>query len=91
MSRDDIKKIVYDCLIEQYYNDDIKTKLMLKSNDGEDELLYDELNFDSLDMIEFTLNVERNIGHSFIFDEDLINKEITLRKIIDFIDNKINN
>ena len=90
MTRDEIKKIVYDCLFEQYCGDDINVKLMSKPNDGEDQFIYQELKLDSLDMIEFTMSVEREIGHSFVFDDNLINKEITLRKVIDYIYNKIN-
>ena len=90
MNRNEIKKIVYQCLYEQYCNDDIITQLQLKPNDGEDELIYSELKFDSLDMIEFTMAVEREIGNDFSFDDELIDNEITLRKVIDYIDNKIN-
>ena len=90
MIRDEIKHIVYNCLINQYYNDDIRIKLMSKPNDGEDELLYDELKFDSLDMIEFMISVEKEIGNGFIFEDDLIDSQITLRKVIDYINIKVN-
>jgi acyl carrier protein len=58
---------------------------MTHSNDGEDQLIYQELMFDSLDMIEFILNIELEIGNDFHFDDDFINKDITLGKIIDYI------
>ena len=90
MSREEIKKIVYQCLCDQYYNDDIIVELQSKPNDGEDEFIYQELKFDSLDMIEFIMNVERQIGSGFHFDDDEIDKDITLRKVIDYIDNKLN-
>jgi acyl carrier protein len=41
-------------------------------------------------MIEFTMAVEREIGNNFSFDDELIDNEITLRKVIDYIDNKLN-
>lgn len=90
MNRNEIKKIVYQCLYDQYCNDDIIINLQSKPNDGEDELIYQELKFDSLDMIEFTMAVEREIGNNFSFDDELIDNEITLRKVIDYIDNKLN-
>lgn len=90
MNRDEIKKIVYQCLYDQFYNDDIIVSLQSKPNDGEDEFIYTELKFDSLDMIEFTLAVEREIGHGLIIDDSIIDNQITLRKVIDYIDNKIN-
>ncbi len=90
MNRDEIKNIVYNCLINHYYNDDIQTKLMSKPNDGEDEFIYTELKFDSLDVIEFTMDVEREIGHGLIIDDNIIDDKITLRKVIDYIDNKLN-
>lgn len=91
MNRNEIKDIVYQCLYDQYWGDDIVTQLKLKHDDGEDELIYNELQFDSLDMIEFVMNLESKFGNKFVFDDNFINKEITLRKVIDYIDNKINN
>lgn len=90
MNRNEIKDIVYKCLYDQYFDEDVIIKLQSKHDDGLDELIYQELNFDSLDMIEFILNIEINIGNDFHFDDDFINNEITLRKVIDYIDNKIN-
>lgn len=90
MDRNEIKDIVYKCLYDQYCNEDIITKLKLKPNDGEDEFIYQELEFDSLDMIEFIMSLEREFGNNFSFDDNLIDNQITLRKVIDYIDNKIN-
>ena len=90
MNRDEIKKIVYQCLYEQFCNDDIIIDLQSKPNDGEDEFIYTELKLDSLDMIEFTMAVEREIGHDLIIDDSIIDKQITLRKVIDYIYNKLN-
>jgi acyl carrier protein len=90
MDRNEIKDIVYKCLYDQYCNEDIITKLKLKPDDGEDAFIYKELEFDSLDMIEFIMSLEREFGNNFSFDDNLIDNQITLRKIIDYIDNKIN-
>ena len=90
MNKNEIKNIVYKCLYDQYFDEDVIIKLQSKHDDGLDELIYKELNFDSLDMIEFILNIEINIGNDFHFDDDFVDKEITLRKIIDYIYNKIN-
>lgn len=90
MTRNEIKKIVYQCLYDQFCNDDIIIDLQSKPNDGEDEFIYTELKFDSLDMIEFTMAVEHKIGHDLILDDSIFDDQITLRKIIDYIDNKIN-
>jgi acyl carrier protein len=90
MNRNEIKKIVYQCLYDQFCNDDIIIYLQSKPNDGEDEFIYTELKFDSLDMIEFTISVEREIGHDLNIDNSIIDDQITLRKVIDYIDNKLN-
>ena len=90
MNRNEIKKIVYQCLYDRFCNDDIIVDLQSKPNDGEDEFIYTELKFDSLDMIEFTIEIEREIGNGFIIDDSIIDDQITLRKIIDYIYNKIN-
>ena len=90
MDRNNIKDIVYKFLYDQYCNEDIITKLKLKPNDGEDELIYQELEFDSLDMIEFMMSIEHEFNHAFNFDDNIIDNDITLRKVIDYIDNKIN-
>jgi hypothetical protein len=36
------------------------------------------------------MSLEREFGNNFSFDDNLIDNQITLRKIIDYIDNKIN-
>ena len=90
MNRNEIKNIVYQCLYDRFYNNDIIVNLHSKPDDGEDEFIYTELKFDSLDMIEFTMAVEREIGYGLIIDDSIIDNQITLRKLIDYIDNKIN-
>ena len=90
MNRDEIKNTVYQCLCDHFCNDDIIVDLQSKPNDGEDKFIYTELKFDSLDMIEFTMEVEREIGHGLIIDDSIIDNQITLRKLIDYINNKLN-
>jgi len=95
LSREDIKKIVIEA-IENRFNEDIKnTILKSKSFDGEDIFLYKDLNLDSLDVIEFILEVEYNINQKlfdkkFTIDDNIINKELTLGILIDHIYNNIN-
>ena len=36
------------------------------------------------------MTVEREIGYGLIIDDSIIDSQITLRKLIDYIDNKIN-
>ena len=56
MIREDIKNKVYECARNRFYNpktfDDL---ISISSDDGEDLLLYSEIHFDSLDIIEFIL------------------------------------
>ncbi len=95
ISRNNIKNIVYDCIRNQFYTDEDFNKLILdKSFDGENQLIYQEFKMDSLDMMEFILNVEYKIssyiGHNFQIDDTIIDSNITLGKIIDYIYKKIN-
>ena len=86
MSREEIKELIYNKAKEQFdFDETFNNMIMTHSNDGEDQLIYQELKFDSLDMIEFILNIELAIGNDFHFDDEFINKEITLGKIIDYI------
>lgn len=86
MSREEIKELIYDKARDQFdFDENFNNMIMTHSNDGEDQLIYQELKFDSLDMIEFILNIELEIGNDFHFDDEFINKEITLGKIIDYI------
>lgn len=95
MNREDIKKIVYECAEDRFYNkEDFKTYITSKPNDGENEFIYSEVKFDSLDMIEFLMNVEQKIRNEiknpFIIEDSFIDSEITLGKIIDYIYDKLN-
>lgn len=96
ISREDIKKIVIEA-IENRYDEDIKaTILKSKSFDGEDLYIYKDLNLDSLDVIEFILEIEYNINYilnkfdkKLVIDDEYISQEITIRDLIDHIYNKI--
>lgn len=95
MNREEIKKIVYSCAEDRFYNkEDFKTYITSKSNDGENELIYSEIGFDSLDMIEFLMNVEQKIRNKiknqFIIEDSFIDSEITLGKVIDYIYDRLN-
>lgn len=84
MIREDVKNKVYECVRSRFY--DPKTFDNLASiypDDGEDLLLYSEINFDSLDIIEFILSLENKF--KIIIPDNLFNSEVTLRIIIDYI------
>lgn len=86
MTRDKIKDIVYKCAANQFYDDDeFYTKMSESPDDGEDLLLYDEVGFDSLDMVEFIITVENHDKLKINLPDDLFDKEVTLRRIIDYI------
>lgn len=92
LTREKIKEIVYNCAKERFYDDEyFNEQIMTKSYDGENELIYDEIMFDSLDMIEFIMETEQTIGnelhHKFIIPDEIIDNDITLGKIIDYIYN----
>lgn len=90
MNREDIKKIVYNCAKNRFYNkEDFQTYITSKPNDGEDEFIYSEIGFDSLDMVEFLMDIEQKIREQiknhFIIEDSFIDSQITLRKLIDYI------
>ena len=95
MTREEIKKIVYNCAENRFYDkEDFKTYITNKSYDGENELIYSEVGFDSLDMIEFIMDVEQKIrdyvGHVFTIEDSFIDLNITLGKVIDYIYERVN-
>ena len=95
MNREDIKKIVYECAEDRFYNkEDFKTYITSKSNDGENEFIYSEVGFDSLDMVEFLMEVEQKIGNHikthFVIEDSFIDSQITLGKVIDYIYDRLN-
>lgn len=90
MNREDIKKIVYNCAENRFYNkEDFQTYITSKPNDGEDKFIYSEIGFDSLDMVEFLMDIEQKIREQiknhFIIEDSFIDSQITLRKLIDYI------
>ena len=96
-SREDIKKIVIEAIENRFDEDTKNTILKSKSFDGENTFLYKDLKLDSLDVIEFILEVEYNINHSvkmfdkkITIDDNIINEELTLGSLIDHIYNNIN-
>ena len=87
MTRDKIKDIVYKCAANQFYDDnEFYTKMSESPNGGEDLLLYDEVGFDSLGMLEFIITVENHDELKINLHDDLFDKEVTLRRIIDYIE-----
>lgn len=95
MNREEIKKIVYECAENRFYDiEDFKTYITSKSNDGENEFIYSEVGFDSLDMIEFLMEVEQKIGDQikthFVIEDSFIDSQITLGKVIDYIYERLN-
>ena len=95
MERDIVKKIVYQCASEQFYDkDDFYNKMSQSPKDGEDLLLYNEVGFDSLDMVEFILAIETYYKfdkNSIELPDELFNSEVTLGKVIDYIWKTLNN
>ena len=96
ISREDIKKIVIEAIENRYDEDTKATILKSKSFDGEDLYIYKDLNLDSLDVIEFILEIEYNINHilnkfdkKLVIDDEYISQELTIRDLIDHIYNTI--
>jgi acyl carrier protein len=97
LSREDIKNIVIEAIENRFDEDTKNTILKSKSFDGENTFFYKDLKLDSLDVIEFILEVEYSInqslklfGKKFIIDDNIINQELTLGILIDHIYNNIN-
>ena len=93
ITRDEIKSKVINTA---YFSigDYFETTMNTSPNDGEDLLLYNEVGFDSLDMVEFILSIETyyKFSESTIqLPDNLFNKEVTLRKVIDYIWKTLNN
>lgn len=96
ISREDVKKIVIEAIENRYDEDTKATILKSKSFDGEDLYIYKDLNLDSLDVIEFILEIEYNINYvlnkfdkKLVIDDEYISQELTIRDLIDHIYNKI--
>ena len=97
ISKEDIKKIIIEAIEFRFDEDTKNTILKSKSFDGEDQFIYKDLRLDSLDVIEMILEIEYNINQilnkfdkKINIDDDIVNKELTIRGLIDHIYNKIN-
>lgn len=92
MERDDVKKIVYECAAKQFYNaeDQFYAKMSQSPDDGQDLLIYNEVGFDSLDIVEFIMSLESRKDLYVRLPDNLFDLECTFRKVIDYIweDNK---
>lgn len=86
MERDIVKKIVYECAANQFCDEDeFYSKMSESPNDGEDLLLYSEVGFDSLDMVEFILALESREDAYIRLPDDLFDIDVTFRKVIEYI------
>ena len=97
ISKEDIKKIIIEAIEFRFDEDTKNTILKSKPFDGEDQFIYKDLRLDSLDVIEMILEIEYNINQilnkfdkKINIDDDIVNKELTIRGLIDHIYNKIN-
>ena len=88
MSREEIKKIVYEKLTKLFYDEhEFEVKMSQYPNDGEDRQIYDEIKLDSLDVLTFIINLEKEF--SIQIDNDLFRYDCTVRDIIDYIYDKL--
>ena len=93
-TRKEIKKIVYDSFFEVVSTEDLKDKIYSTSNDGENLLLYEELELDSLEVLEFMMYLEKNLnekGMSYYdpkyikIPDEVFHNGTTFAEIIDYI------
>lgn len=100
LTRDEIKKIVYEIASHRFYDDEeFKFITSKASNDGKDLFIYNELGFDSLDIVEFLMELENTIenetkyysstNEKFIIEDLLFNSTVTLGNVIDYIYKKV--
>jgi len=84
MIREHIKNKVYECVRKRFYDPKIFNNLIsIYPDNGEDLLIYSEIGFDSLDVVEFILSLEETF--KIVLPDYLFNSEVTLRIIIDYI------
>jgi len=89
MKREEIKTIVYKYLTNLFYDkNEFEVEMSQYPNDGEDRQLYTEIKLDSLDILIFITNLEKEFNIQI--DDDLFKYDCTVRDIINFIDKKIN-
>lgn len=84
MVRQEIKNIVYNKLKAIFIDEhDFEVFLTKYPNDGEDLLLYNEIELDSLDILTFIIELEKEFNINI--DDNIFNKDCKLRDIIDYI------
>lgn len=89
MNREEIKDIVYNKLSGLFYDEnEFNTFLSTHSNDGEDQQLYNELHLDSLDILTFIIELEKEFN--ILIDDDLFKNDCTIKDIINYIYGKTN-
>lgn len=87
MERQEVKEIVYKCIKNIFIDENEFNIFMTQhSNDGEDLFLYNEIELDSLDILTFIIELEKEFN--IIIDDTLFNNDCTLRIIIDYIYDK---
>jgi len=88
MSREEIKKIVYEKLIELFYDEHkFEVKMSQYPDDGEDRFIYNEVELDELDVITFIIQLEKTFDINI--EDDLFRYDCTIRNIIDYIYDKL--
>lgn len=88
MSREEIKKIVYEKLTGLFYDEhEFEVEMSQYPNDGEDRQLYTEVHLDSLDILTFIISLEQEFNIQI--DNDLFRYDCTVRNIIDYIYDKL--
>lgn len=90
MTKEKIKSIVIAAIIKQYdkyYANYIYNMIYSESNDGDDILIFKDLKFDSLDMVQFISNIKKELKRHDL--ELMIDSDTTIGNIVDFIYNFI--
>lgn len=84
MERNKIKEIVYK-LLKVIFIDENEFNIFLSThpNDGEDLFIYHEIQLDSLDILTFIIELEKEFSISI--EDNLFNQDCKLRDIIDYI------
>lgn len=84
MTRQEIKDIVYNKL-KAIFIDEHEFEVFLSKypNEGEDLLLYNEIELDSLDILTFIIELEKEFNINI--NDDIFNQDCKLRDIIDYI------
>jgi len=89
MTKEEINKIVYQYLSNLYIDQyEFETEILQYPDNSIDRKLYTEIKLDSLDILIFVTNLEKEFG--IYIENDLFKNDCTIRNIIDYIYNKIN-